>query len=140
LTKNNFGKGLSAFLLGSPEEEFWTEGLSSTLHLIEEAMTYTLRNDWQVQVDAPSTTVINLMEKRMTGSTLLHLINFETARRVQEVSVELRKPADKSLKEVLLLSPDFKETETLQAEEDAKAVSFTVPRLEIYDLFVIDWK
>ena len=139
LVKTPCGEGLCAYLPGTPEEDFRLGGNPEVLHRIKQALAYTLRDNWQLQVDAPSTTVINLTEKSETGMTLLHLINFETARRVVDIDVQLRKPDGRSLRKVQLISPDFK-ADNLSASEDTGTVRFTVPRLDIYDLIAIDWK
>ena len=140
IVKNRFGQGLSAYLPRGPEDEFWKRGLPAALGVIEEAMAYALRDDWQVRIDAPPTTVTNITETSGTGTTLLHLVNFETPRRREGISVKLRRPEGRSLSSATLLSPDFEGAMVLEARQGAKTVSFTVPRLEVYTLAVIDWK
>ena len=161
LVTNQYGKGLSAYLPGSPDEDFWRDGLSSTLHLFKEAMSYALRDDWQVRIDAPTTVVTNVTEKRDTSTTLIHLINFEVqqteshtaftgpaiqpvtstiARRVVDIPVRLRRPKGKSLKQVILYSTDLDDSINLEARVEEKHVSFTIPVLKIYDLVVVDWE
>lgn len=138
IIKKARGRGLSAYLSGTPEDDFYRSGLPGPLQVIKEALAYALRDDWQVQVDAPSTVVINLTRK--SGATILHLMNFETARRVEGITVTLRKPEGSSLDKVRALSPDFDGTKTIEATEDATNVSFTVARLEIYEVVVVDWR
>ena len=138
IVKGARGRGLSAYLPGSPDDDFYRSGLPGPLHAIREALAYTLRDDWQIQVDAPSTVVLNVTQK--SGATIVHLINFETMRRAEGIEVTLRKPQGSSLDKVTMLSPDFDGTKKIEASEDTTSVSFTVQRLEIYDVVVVDWK
>lgn len=139
VVKNTFGQGRSAYLPGPVDEEFWSAGLSRTLDLFRQAMTYAVRDDWQVEVDAPPTTVINVTEQSGGNATLLHLVNYETSKRVEGIDVKLRKPDDRALGGIRLHSPELGD-QRFDAQEDARAVEFTVPRLDIYDLVVVEWQ
>ena len=140
VVKNEYGKGLSAFIPGDVDDAFWKSGLPSTLALYQDALTHTLRDDWQVQVDAPTTVVVNITERIKSGTAVLHFTNFEAARRVEGVGVTLRKPEGRATASVRVISPDVPDLIELDFAEDSKAVSFTVPSLKIYDVIVVHWQ
>ncbi len=158
--KSSFGSGLSVYLPGTPEQDFWDSGSPESASLIEDALGHVLRGDWQIEVDAPSVVVVNVAEKVDSGATLLHLVNFDLwltenqpstpsgpspkssrlARRIEGISVKLRKPAGKSLNKITLVSPDFDNAPRLEPEETAEHVSFVVPLLKVYDVIALEWR
>ena len=78
VVKSEYGKGRVAFLPGEPDERFWYEGISSDLALFREALEHVLNDgDWPIEIDAPTTTVINLTETADGDTTLVHLINYD---------------------------------------------------------------
>ncbi|MBM3933441.1 MAG: DNA repair protein RecN [SAR202 cluster bacterium] len=161
VVKHEYGKGRAAFITGPADEDFWKTGLPQVVAKFQEAMDYALRGDWQLKVDAPHTTIINVTETAGNGATLLHLINFEIhqnenqmsyqneympnlalgfVRRVEGITATVRKPKGKSLKSINILTTDPDQVSIADLKEDAKTISFTVPVLRIWDLVVMEWK
>ncbi len=139
LTKSQYGSGLSAYLAGSVAEVFWRDGLAETRDLIKDAMAYALRDEWQIKVDAPPATVTNVSEARDGSTTYLHLINFETVKRVEGIDVQVRVPTGESLQRATLLSPELPDGTDMDIREGDGRLAFTVPVLHIYDLVVLEW-
>ena len=150
-----------AFLPGQPDERFWYEGISTDLDLFREAMEYVLAGDWPIEIDAPTTTVLNLTETADGSTTLVHLINYDVqltetqkafgkeevppvtdtlARRVIGIPITLRKPEGRSVKRVRLHSTDLDEHVDLAFHESERAVAFEVPVLWIYNVIAVDWQ
>jgi len=137
--KHSYGDGACVYLPSETVDEFWRKGLPRNLAQINYALTHVLQgHELLLRVGAPSTTVVNVMEKADGGGTLVHLVNYET-RRVAGIDVSLRRPPGKPTGKVILLSPDSKDTE-LEFREAATSVAFTIPVLEVYDLVVVGWK
>ena len=144
VVKRRFGKGFCAYMRGTPEEDFWKGGSPWGFQEIREALNYVLGDDRQIRVDAPSTTVINLTENLRSAITLLHLINFEASMRVKDISVTIRKPVGRTLERATLLSPDlpspdFGGSVLIETNENTETVCFTIPRLDTYDVVVMNW-
>ena len=136
---NSYGDGACAYLPGQVVDDFWLKGLSRDLATIEEAMTHVVQDgESLIRLAAPSTTLVNVMEKADGAKTLVHLVNYET-RRVAGIEVSLRRPTGRTAGQVSLLSPDSRASD-LEFTEDDQSVAFTIPVLEVYDLVVVDWK
>lgn len=138
--KNQFGDGLSVYLPGNPEEIFFKDALPSSLGLIKDALDYSLRGDYQIRLDAPNTTLLNISEKVEDNVTFLHLLNYESKVSPMEIAVELRKPTGRLVGNVTVLSPDTDGPEVLETTEDSGGVCFTVPHLRLYNLVTVEWK
>ena len=161
VVKSEYGKGRVAFLPGDPDERFWYEGISTDLALFHEAMEYVLDGDRPIEIDAPTTTVMNLTETADGDTTLVHLINYDVqltetqkafgkdevppvtdtlARRVVGIPITLRKPAGRNVERVRLHSTDLDEPLDLEFQESDREVSFEIPVLWIYDVIAVDWR
>ena len=138
--KSPFGKGRAAYLPGTPEEDFWNSALPDSLALIEDAVSYAVQDQWLIRVNAPTTTLLNVTEKRDTGAMQLHLLNYESLTPALDIAVTIRRPDGKSLRSVTLLSPDTNDSVSLESTQDTKTASFTVPYVEVYDLVVLEWE
>jgi hypothetical protein len=92
-----------------------------------------------LEVKAPPTVAAELMEQRQKGELLLHLLNYNFVRTpsVANIEVSLQLPQGKKVRNVSLLSPDEETAEGLPATVRDGRASFVVPRLETYDLVVI---
>jgi hypothetical protein len=91
----------------------------------------------QVEVKAPETVTMSLcLQPR--GRRLLHLINYDQGHPIRDIEVRMQWPSEKGIASVRWLSPDSEEAQTLTAEQVGRALRFTVPRLEVYGLLVIE--
>jgi len=87
-----------------------------------------------VSVQAPLSVAIELAEQRGSGNWILHLVNFDFARPVDDIAVSLRLPNGRELKEVVVETPDGPAIQVLENSIARGIVSFRVPRLQVYDL------
>jgi hypothetical protein len=87
-----------------------------------------------VSVQAPPSVAAELVEQKSSGNWILHLVNFDFNRAVDNIAVNLSLPEGRELKEALLETPDGSEPQVLQSTNTGGIVSFRVPRLRVYDL------
>jgi hypothetical protein len=81
---------------------------------------------------------IELAEQKSTRTRLLHLVNYNPTRPQANLAVRVRPPAGFAIKQATLTSPDdnVRQPLALAAAKDG-AVSFTIPRLKVYDLVLL---
>ncbi len=98
------------------------------------AIRWAARGRLTVSVQAPLSIAAELVEQRSSGNWILHLINFDFTKPVDNVAVNLRLPKGRELKEAVVETPDNSATQVLKATSTEGVVSFRVPRLKIYSL------
>jgi hypothetical protein len=104
-----------------------------------EAVKWAAGQRMSLEVKAPLTVTAELMEQRQRVELLLHLLNYDAERTpsVVNIDVSLRLPQGKKVKNVSLLSPDGEASAALPVTAKDGRADFVVPRLETYDLLVI---
>ena len=73
------------------------------------------------------------------GRRLVHLVNYR-AEPVEDVSVTLRLPAQRRIKDVTLVSPERENDLELAFQEQAGVVTFRVPQVRTYEIAVVSIK
>ncbi len=114
----------------------WT--LPSNHEEIFRTVSGSLPHGLSVTSSAPLTTVMELVKHPKSGATIAHFVNFDRVRPVPPFEVRVRKPADRSVKSVTLLSPDYDDPMVLMRTEDGGYIRFTVPGLNLYAMIVIN--
>jgi hypothetical protein len=146
--KTQFGKGKVAYIpmiepsmnrprTASMTNRYWKLPVNY-LEMVN-AIKWASGTDLSIDVQAPLTVTIELTEQKDKDKMMVHLINYNIRKEelVKDISVSLKIPAGKQVKELQLLSPDREGNESLPfTVKDGRAV-FKVPRLEIYDLVVV---
>jgi hypothetical protein len=102
-----------------------------------EAVRWAAHDDFSVSVDAPPWVTMELAEQKQTGTWLLHLLNLKIEEPVTNIAVKVRLPRGRRLREAVLESPDGQPRQTLNVSSREGAVSFIVPKLEIYHLVIL---
>lgn len=147
--KNQFGKGKVAYIpsvepavkrtpTASMRNGYWK--LPLNYMQIVDAIKWAAGAELSIDVQAPLTVTIELTQKETRDKMLLHLINFdyEQNKLVKDINVSLRIPEGKQVRELILLSPDREETESLPFTLKNRRAFFNIPRLEVYDLVVVN--
>ena len=143
--KNQLGKGKVAYIpLIEPSKNrpptspmrniYWKLPLNYSE--MADAIKWAAGGEFSVYVNSPLTVTMELTEQE--GKMMLHLINYniDKEKLVKNISVSLKIPEGKQIKELLLHSPDREGDEIINYTiVDGRAV-FTVPTLEVYDLIV----
>jgi hypothetical protein len=91
----------------------------------------------EVEVKAPDTVTMSLY-RQQGGRQLLHLVNYDDKHAVSNIPVVLRVPAEKRIASVTLLSPDPGVGQSISCRQQGGELSFTIPRLEVYDLVIVE--
>ncbi len=91
-----------------------------------------------LEVNAPTTVTAELMQQNEKEKLVLHLLNYGVSRipSIANIDVSVELPSAKKVRKVSLLSPD-EETSAIPFEEKNGRTDFVVPRLQTYDLVVI---
>ncbi len=76
--------------------------------------------------------------RQQGGRQLLHLVNYDDKHAVSNIPVVLRVPAEKRIASVTLLSPDPGVGQSISCRQQGGELSFTIPRLEVYDLVIVE--
>ena len=91
---------------------------------------------FSAEVDAPAWVTSELADQPVTGTRLLHLINFKYQEPLRDISVKVRLPQGTQLREAVVETPDGP-TQVLRVTTEGDAVSFRVPELKVYDLVLL---
>ncbi len=103
------------------------------------AVRWAAGGDLPLEVKAPLTVTAELLEQKERGRLLVHLVNYDVARRAEagRIEVSVRLPAGKSLDQVFALSPEETGPRPLAATVRNGRVLFALPRLGLYSLVVV---
>jgi len=91
-----------------------------------------------LEIKGPKTVFVHLWRQQEPQRYLLHLVNYRQQNPVRDIDVKMRIPDGLKPTGVSLLSPDLAGPLSLQGDYDGKHLSFHIPRLEIYDVVLID--
>jgi hypothetical protein len=72
------------------------------------------------------------------GRRLLHLVNYDESHPVNNVEVVMQQASEGQQVTVKFLSPESDNHRAISKEQRGREISFTVPRLEVYGLVVIE--
>jgi len=89
------------------------------------------------EVEAPDWVTIELARQRGTGFWLLHLLNFNTTKPVENIGVTMRMPAGMQLREAFVETPDGGGRQLLPVATQGQTVTFRVPRLKVYEVVLL---
>ena len=73
-----------------------------------------------------------------TGRRLVHLVNYRDDDPAERIAVRLRLPAGQKATSVTLVGPG-QEDRPLEYTTEEGSVTFTVPRVEVYEIAVVTW-
>ena len=101
------------------------------------AVRWAAREEFSASVEAPLWVTMELAEQKSTGTRLLHLLNFRFEEPLRDITVKVRLPEGRRLREAVLESPDGMSRQVLEISGREGVVSFIVPKLEIYNLILL---
>jgi hypothetical protein len=89
-----------------------------------------------VTVEAPAWVTLELARQDASNTWLLHLVNYNPARRADNIPVDFRIPVGFRLKAVELRTPESGESRTLDVRVANGMAHLVVPSLGVYDLIL----
>ena len=132
------GRGRAVFL---PQidiaEKFQLGMLPENSAELLKAVRWAAGEPFSVEVKAPET-VTMCFYSQPGGRRLLHLVNYDQEHPVESVEITLPWTSGNGAISVRLLSAESQKAQTLTAVHAGNAVRFTVPRLDVYGLVVIE--
>jgi len=102
------------------------------------AVRRTCGDEVSLEVGGPHGLCCELVEQ--PGRRMVHLVNYRGDQSAREVRVQVRLPAGKRAKSVLLASPEHADGRELSFQEQGGAVTFTVPEVRTYEIAVVGLK
>jgi len=102
------------------------------------AVRRTCGDEVSLEVGGPHGLCCELVEQ--PGRRMVHLVNYRGDQSAREVRVQVRLPAGKRAKSVLLASPEHADGRELSFQEQGGAVTFTVPEGRTYEIAVVGLK
>jgi hypothetical protein len=116
--------------------EFWKLPVN-WMELVE-SVKWASDNSLSLNIKAPLTVTMELVQKEDNSAIILHLLNYDFRNSlVKNIKVDLEVPAGNKVRQVTVLTPDGRNDEILQFQEKGKRIMFTVPTLSIYNLIVM---
>jgi hypothetical protein len=124
-----------AMMSHSFTNQYWK--LPKNYEDLTDALRWVARQEFSVHVEAPLWVTIELAEQRSTNTWLLHVLNFREDQPLADIPVQIRTPVGMRLREAVLESPDGLEKQTLRASTRTGVASFLIPKLDVYDLVLM---
>ncbi|MFH1741561.1 MAG: hypothetical protein ABIH23_21350 [bacterium] len=117
--------------------EYWT--LPRNADALVDAITWASKDKMSLDVEAPETVVIELLQQKEENRLLLHVINYDYRRNplLEDIQVKLRLPKNHKVDSMFMLSPDHEQPTTLQCGIEENLARIKIPRLEMYEMVVV---
>ena len=105
-----------------------------------EAVQWAAGTPLTMNINAPLTVATELTVNPDSSSYMVHLLNYdvENTPEVRDIQVKLFLPPRKRIKRCTLLSPDHKNTQNLMFDQAGQTITFTVPKLNTYNMIVAE--
>jgi hypothetical protein len=136
---NQYGKGKTVYIPrvvpASPGPQVTMELPRNWSELIE-AVKVAADEDFSVEMQAPLTVVMNLYRKPSAKQMLLHLVNFKQDV-LTDIPMSLKLSSGERVKSVTVISTDRAGEEKIKFEQSVGRLRFRLPKLEIYDMVVV---
>ena len=104
---------------------------------IARAILQTLASGPSLAIEAPLTTVAELVTRPSSRETIAHIINFDRKSALPPCRVALRKQFAGAVKSVVCYSPDADDPLPVKFEESPAQVSLTAPATRLYTMIVV---
>lgn len=103
-----------------------------------EAVKWASGNSLSVNIEAPQTVTMELVQKEDRSAMILHLLNFNYMKSpVKNIKVDIQVPAGKRVTNITVLTPDGNNDAILLFKEEGNRTTFNIPRLYVYNMIVI---
>ena len=149
--KNTFGSGRIIYLpevipaaakptASAMTSQYWK--LPINRNELIESVRWAAGGHLSVQVKASEYVTVELTGMKDDSAIMLHFVNYGIEKDMEEenITVDAQVPDGRRVEKVLVLSPDENINQNLEYKIQDDRISFTVPKLEAYNLVVISLK
>lgn len=105
-----------------------------------DAVVWAADGDFSVTIHAPLSVTMELESQPKTSALLLHLVNYNTAQPVRNITATVRIPEGSEVQMATIDSPDSAVSVSVPVTAHGGEASFRVPSLKIYDLVMLRLK
>ena len=91
---------------------------------------------FSLEVELPAWVAVEQVEK--DSMILVHLVNYRRGNKLSALPFEVELDQGSRVRNIRLISPDSDSVENLEFSQSGNRCRFIVPRLEVYDVVVID--
>jgi hypothetical protein len=103
-----------------------------------ESVQWASGNSLSINIEAPFTVTMELVQKEDRSAMILHLLNYDSRTPVvKNIKIDLQVPEGKRVSQVTVMTPDGRSDDVLQFKENGKQIQFSVPQLSTYSLIVM---
>jgi hypothetical protein len=103
-----------------------------------ESVQWVSANSLSVNIEAPLTVTMEIVQKVDKSALILHLVNFDSKDpSVKNIKVDVQVPEGKKVTKVTVITPDDRDDDILQFKESGKRTVFIVPQLSTYNMVVM---
>jgi hypothetical protein len=103
-----------------------------------ESVKWASGNSLSLNIEAPLSVTMELIQKEDKGALILHLLNYDSGTpSVKNIKVDVQVPGGKKVTQVTVLTPDGRSDEIVQFIEKGNRILFIVPKLMVYDMVVM---
>ena len=94
-----------------------------------------------LEVSGPDYLIANLTAHPAKRRTVIHLVNYNhrNVSEIESVAVKCRLPEGARFQDARVVSPDFEGSQPVPAKAEGGVVSFTLPKLKVYSVVVLNW-
>jgi hypothetical protein len=118
--------------------QYWK--LPKNYEELAQAVRWAARDELSVRVEAPLSVTMELAQQKHTNTWLLHLLNFDVKKPVENIPVQFRIPDGMGVQTATLQSPDDGVQRILTTSKKDGMLMFTIPKLEVYALVLLQMK
>ena len=104
---------------------------------IYQAVAGALPRGLSIVVNAPLTTIVELLNRPSSRETIVHFINFDRSTKVGPITATVRRQYPGAVKSVTCLSPDRDDPVKVEFQQTDERIAFTVPSIRVYSMVVI---
>jgi hypothetical protein len=103
-----------------------------------ESVKWASGNNLSLNIQAPLTVTMELIQKEDKSALILHLLNYDPkSPSVKNIKADVQVPDGKKVTKVTVMTPDGRNDDILQYKENGNRIVFTVPLLSTYDVVVM---
>jgi hypothetical protein len=137
------GSGVGKPLIGMDMQTDWTKLLGWPGYRNHEAIYRAIAGNVRLslETEAPTTTVVELLNRPAGKETILHAVNFDAHKPPAPFSIKVKtQHPEAKAASVTLLSAEFDDPRLLAFTEEGGSIRFTMPSMKVHEMAVIAYR